>query len=93
MSMDDQPSAASFDAVLELGAMAAWEFSRDSAWHMIAATLDTYEATVRTVSEFERIFARAIWFGPLSSGVARCADLTRDIAAAQLSTARWILEM
>ncbi len=42
--------------------------------------------------EFERALARALAFEPARSILNTTADLTRDVAAAQLSGARWLLD-
>jgi len=59
----------------------------------LAAAVDTYETAARAVCELEWALARAAGFEPLSSLAQTCADLTRDLAAVQLSTTRWILDL
>jgi hypothetical protein len=58
-----------------------------------AASLDTYEAAVRAISDLERAMARAVAYEPLSSVAGGLADLTRDAGAIQLSTIRWMLDL
>jgi hypothetical protein len=58
-----------------------------------AATLDTYEAAIRAISDLERIVARTTPFEPVSALAGSLADLTRDVAAVQLSALRWILDL
>jgi hypothetical protein len=60
---------------------------------MIAANIDTYEASVRAITEFEWMLARALVHEPARAATAGFADLTRDVTAMQLSTARWILDL
>lgn len=60
---------------------------------IMGASLDAYEAAARTVSEIEWTLARHALLEPLSSFAATCADTTRDVAAIQLSTARWLLDL
>jgi hypothetical protein len=65
----------------------------ETACALMAASLDTYEAAARAVSELEWALARNAGFEPLSSLAAACADVTRDATAVQLSTARWLLDL
>jgi hypothetical protein len=58
-----------------------------------AASVDTYEAAVRAVTDIERILGRSVPYEPLGVAAARLADVTRDTAAIQLSTIRWILDI
>lgn len=58
-----------------------------------AGSVDTYEAVVRAVTDVERAVGRSGPCEPLGVAAARLADLTRDIAAIQLSTIRWILDL
>jgi hypothetical protein len=58
-----------------------------------AASIDTYEAAVRAVTEVERAVGRSLPYEPLGVAAARLADVTRDTAAIQLSTIRWILDL
>jgi hypothetical protein len=67
--------------------------SADEAARLLAATqLDAYEAAARRVSE---LTWRMAWALPAPAGTVTtvCGDLTRDIAAVQLSTARWMLDL
>ncbi|HLJ02123.1 MAG TPA: hypothetical protein VKT31_01710 [Solirubrobacteraceae bacterium] len=64
-----------------------------TAGELMAASLDTYEAAARAVSELEWTLARSARFEPLSTLAATCADITRDATAVQLSTARWLLDL
>lgn len=67
--------------------------ARDTAMAMAAAGVDTYEATVRGVTELHWMAARAAVYEPFGRVTAAWADLIRDTAAVQLSTARWILDL
>ena len=60
---------------------------------LAAAHLDVYEAAVRAVTEFEWLLARTAVYEPTSSLARACAEVTRDAAAVQLSTARWVLDL
>jgi hypothetical protein len=54
--------------------------------------IDAYEAGVRAATDFQRSVARGIDIEPAHSIAASLADLTRDMAAAQVSTVRWLLD-
>ena len=73
----------------------AWNLdpSPHAAQATIAASVDVYEAAIRGVTEIEWTLARAIAHGPVSSVITACANVTRDITAMQLSTARWIFDL
>ena len=58
-----------------------------------AGSIDTYEASVRAVTDVERAVGRSVPYEPLSVAAARLADVTRDTTAIQLSTVRWILDL
>ena len=58
-----------------------------------AAGIDVYEAAVRTVTEVEWFLSREMADEPISCLVGACADVTRDVTAIQLSTARWLLDL
>ena len=62
-------------------------------WGGAEACVDTYEMTIRAVTEAQRNAARAIGVEPVRSALASCADLTRDIGATHLSSVRWILDV
>ena len=55
--------------------------------------LDLYESGVRSVTDAQRELARTTACEPIGSLAAACADVTRDTAAIQLSTARWLLDL
>ena len=58
-----------------------------------SATVETYEAAIRAITEVQWMLARTLAFEPLSSISTTCAELTRDTAAIQLSIVRWILDL
>jgi hypothetical protein len=58
-----------------------------------AASIDTYEALVRAVTDVERAVGRSAPYAPLRVAATRLADVTRDTAAIQLSTIRWTLDL
>lgn len=58
-----------------------------------AGSVDTYEAAVRAVTDVERAVGRSAPYEPLGVLATRLADVTRDTAAIQLSTIRWILDL
>ena len=62
-------------------------------WGGAEACLDAYEAAIRAATDAQLQVARVISVEPIRSFVASCADLTRDIGAAHLSSARWILDV
>lgn len=62
-------------------------------WGGAAACIDAYETAVRAATDAQLSVARVIDVEPVRSLAACCANLTRDIGAAQLSRARWILDV
>ena len=58
-----------------------------------AANIDTYDASVRFLTDLERIVARSAGDDALGLLATGLADLTRDVAAIQLSTIRWIFDL
>ena len=59
---------------------------------LLEAVVNGYEDVVRRSCELQRSLARALGFEPARSILNTTADLTRDIAAVQLSGARWLLD-
>ena len=55
--------------------------------------LDLYESGVRSVTDAQRELARTSAWEPIRSLAAAWADVTRDTAAIQLSTTRWLLDL
>ena len=64
-----------------------------SPWGGAAACIDAYEVAVRSAAEAQVGVARALPLQPARSIAALTADLTRDLGAVQISTARWILDV
>ena len=59
---------------------------------LLDAVVNGYEDVIRRSCELQRTLARAVPFEPVRSILNTTADLTRDIAAVQLSGARWLLD-
>ena len=55
---------------------------------ILEAAVNGYEDMIRRACDLQRALARALSFDLLDT----TADLTRDIAAVQLSAARWLLD-
>ena len=66
---------------------------RRSARAGAAACIDAYESAIRFAADAQVLVARAVRVQPARAIIALCADLTRDIGAIQVSTARWILDV
>jgi hypothetical protein len=83
------------DDVLERAVDVAGRVARTALvpWGGAEACVDAYEAAVRAVTDAQLGAARAIDVEPMRSVLAACAHLTRDIGAAHLSSARWILDV
>ena len=62
-------------------------------WGGSAACIDSYEAGVRVATDFHLQLARTLSVEPARSFAAGCADLTRDLGATQVSSARWFLDV
>jgi hypothetical protein len=62
-------------------------------WGGAAACLDAYETAIRAVVDVQLDAARAVNVEPVRSALASSAHLTRDLGAAHLSRARWILDV
>jgi hypothetical protein len=58
-----------------------------------AATVDTYEAAACAALQLQWLAARSGMYGPKGLFVQAWADLTRDTIAAEVSTARWLLDL
>jgi hypothetical protein len=61
-------------------------------WGGAAACIDAYESAVRSAAQAQVNAAQALHLHPARSIVSLCAELTRDVGAIQISTARWILD-
>jgi hypothetical protein len=55
---------------------------------LLEAAVNAYEDAIRRSCDLQRSLARTLAFDLLNT----TADLTRDIAAVQLSAARWLLD-
>ena len=62
-------------------------------WGGAEAWMDAYEAAIRAATDVQLNAARVIAVEPVRSVLASCADLTRDIGATHLSSARWMLDV
>jgi hypothetical protein len=62
-------------------------------WGGAEACLDAYETAIRAIVDAQLGAARATPVKPVRSALASSAHLTRDLAAAQLSSMRWILDL
>jgi hypothetical protein len=58
-----------------------------------AACIDAYERGIRALTELQWTVARVIDLEPVRSIASGCGDLTRDIGATQVSSARWLLDV
>jgi hypothetical protein len=59
---------------------------------IVEAAVNGYEDMIRRACDLQRALARAVPYEPARSILNTTADLTRDIAAVQLSGARWLLD-
>jgi hypothetical protein len=59
---------------------------------LVDTALSTYEEAIRRSCELQRALGRTLGFEPARTVLATTADLTRDVAAFQLSAARWVLD-
>jgi hypothetical protein len=59
---------------------------------LLEAAVNGYEELIRRSCDLQRGLARAAPFEPARSLLNTTADLTRDVAAVQISGARWLLD-
>ena len=59
---------------------------------LLEAVINGYEDVIRRSCDLQRTIARGVPIEPVRSILETAADLTRDIAAVQLSGARWLLD-
>ena len=64
-----------------------------SPWGGSAACIDAYESGIRALTELQWSVARVIDLEPVRTFASSCGDLTRDIGATQVSSARWLLDV
>lgn len=62
-------------------------------WGGAEACLDAYEAAIRAATDAQLSIARVMGVPPMRSFVASCANLTRDVGAAHLSSVRWMMDV
>ena len=60
--------------------------------HTLEAAINAYEDGIRRICDLQRALAGVVSLGPGRTLLMTTADLTRDIAAVQLSAARWLLD-
>jgi hypothetical protein len=60
---------------------------------VIRVCIDAYEASIRIATDVQLTVANFVRFEPVRSIATTCANLTRDIGAAQLSAVRWFLDL
>jgi hypothetical protein len=61
-------------------------------WGGSQACIDAYELGIRTATDIQLTVAGTVSVEPVRSLAAACADVTRDVGATLLSTARWFLD-
>jgi len=59
---------------------------------ILEAAVNGYDDMIRRSCDLQHKLARALPFEPARTILDTTADLTRDIAAVQLSGARWLLD-
>lgn len=59
---------------------------------LLEAAVNGYEEVIRRSCDLQRALARTLPFEPARSLLNTTADLTRDVAAVQISGARWLLD-
>jgi hypothetical protein len=59
---------------------------------ILEAAVNGYEDMMGRTCDLQRALARAVPYEPARSILNTTADLTRDIAAVQLSGVRWLLD-
>jgi len=59
----------------------------------ISFVVDAYEAGIGIATDLQLTVARVVRLEPVRSLAVASASLTRDIGAAQLSAARWLLDL
>jgi hypothetical protein len=60
---------------------------------VIRVCIDAYEASIQIATDVQLTVANVVRLEPVRSIAATCANLTRDIGAAQLSAVRWFLDL
>ena len=62
-------------------------------WGGVEACIDAYEGGIRASTELQLSVARALHFEPARSLAATYTNVTRDVVAAQVSSARWLFDV
>jgi hypothetical protein len=62
-------------------------------WGGSAAVIDTYESAIRAATDAQLSFARIVDVQPARSIVVALSELTRDVGAVQVASARWVLDV
>jgi hypothetical protein len=62
-------------------------------WGGAEACIDAYEEGIRAATELQLSIARTLDVEPARSLAAGYADLTRDVVATQVSSARWLFDV
>ena len=62
-------------------------------WGGAEACIDAYEDGIRAATEFQLNLARALDLEPARSLAATYVGVTRDVVAAQVSSARWLFDV
>lgn len=65
----------------------------ERATDLIGFVVDGYEAGIGMAADVQLTIARIVRLEPVRSLAAASANLTRDLGAAQLSAARWFLDL
>jgi hypothetical protein len=59
---------------------------------ILEVAINAYEDVIWRSCDLQRALARVLAFEPARSILTTTANLTRDVAAVQLSAARWLLD-
>jgi hypothetical protein len=62
-------------------------------WGGPAVAIDAYEAASRAAADAQLAFAGVLELQPVRALAVLAADMTRDVTAVQVSTARWLLDV
>ena len=62
-------------------------------WGGSAAVIDAYESAIRVATDAQLGLAHAFDVQPARSIVVVFAELTRDVGAVQVASARWVLDV
>jgi hypothetical protein len=62
-------------------------------WGGAEACIDAYEDGIRAATDFQLTLARALDVEPARSLAATYVNVTRDVVAAQVSSARWLFDV